>query len=143
MDTRSSIILLAVAAVRLFGQSTVLSGTFFDLDVTDMICVQTSTAGAYVHFRIDVREGGMVYICGYGKKESLLNAKFYLEKHTGGALEKYTLEEDRKENTLHKNRKYRGDECTILTNIPRGEHILTVEHTLEGKYSAISHIVTW
>ena len=82
-------------------------------------------------------------ICAQNHKESLKHALFYLDANvtvTVGGV--YTPTPQR---VLLTQRKYVGEECTVLSDLPPGKHVLgvNVNPAAAGARSIVSHLVMY
>ena len=81
-------------------------------------------------------------LCGFEKKESLKHAVFYLDLYTN--RKSWAFQHN---SSAWRNRRYYDAECTIISGIPYGQHVLTVSTggMSDGiEYPAfISHLITY
>ena len=98
-----------------------------------------------LYLKVNVSNRGIVIICGYSVKESLKNAIFRFDFNVNAdarSLHHYTTSPGA---ALWTNRHYQNDECTILENIPEGNHILIVSANpnVTDAYLSVSHVITF
>jgi hypothetical protein len=104
---------------------------------------ESSTPYAQISFKIDIpRNLSLVMVCGT-ERDCLKHVKFYIETNIASIGSDYFLGEDKWNQTIHTNAKYRGDECFNLWEVSEGKHVLTVINDAEGHTSAITHVVTF
>eukprot|EP01041_Mallomonas_annulata_P010810 gene10810-22557_t len=100
-------------------------------------------ASGELHLRLKVGKDTIVWICGNNQGESLKHAEFFLDTNVSESrMANYTPGVDR---VQWHHKKYVGDECKALHNIPEGVHVMSVitsanktEHV-----SAVTHVITW
>lgn len=117
---------------------------------------QTQAKGSKleISFKVSVpKNNGIIIVCGYSSKESLKHADFYLhvnstildELERNPSLNISQIEIPQEGRVMISARKYHGDECTRLKNIPKGRHLLTV--STDPKHpdhlSSVSHVITF
>ena len=94
-----------------------------------------------ISFVLDVRLNSIALICGYPVKDSLRYAGFYLDQNVNVKPgEKYTPSSSIRS---WNRKKYFNSECTILTGLPIGQHILTVKNLVDGQKSSLSHVICY
>jgi hypothetical protein len=98
-----------------------------------------------LYFKIEVGSQPHVFLCGYMVKEAFKYANFLLDLHVkADRLANYKPSDpDTRVQWQHK--KYIGDECKKLYDIPQGTHVLTVR-VLDNEKShkiGISHVIMW
>ena len=94
-----------------------------------------------ISFVLEVRLNSIALVCGYPVKESLSTAVFYLDQNVSVKLgEKYIPSSNFRPWI---NRKYFNSECTILNDLPKGQHILTVKNSDEKRKSTLSHVISY
>ena len=98
-----------------------------------------------LYLKVNVSNRGIVIICGYLVKESLKNAIFRFDFNINAdthAMHYYTPSP---EAVLWTNRHYHNDECTILEQIPEGNHILIVSANpnVTDAVLTVSHVITF
>lgn len=95
---------------------------------------------ATLHFKIQVNDHNLVRICGYSQKESLKHALFFIDPN----VTEYHPYVPSSRVTLWKKRKYGGDECSLVQDLPRGDHVLTVVCiSTQGTTCSVTHIVMY
>jgi len=95
-----------------------------------------------------------VHICGY-HSESLKHTVFYMDLHAAEDeskdLSNYSFENRNKNESniplvQWTDRRYVGNECTTLYNIPTGKHILGIQRntTIKSDHiNSVVNIITW
>ena len=94
-----------------------------------------------ISFVLDVQFNSIALVCGYPIKESLRYAEFYLDQNISVKYgEKYIPS-----SSVHlwNKSKYFNSECTMLTGLPIGQHMLTVTNMKDGRKSFISHVISY
>jgi hypothetical protein len=109
-------------------------------------CYEARGAKLEIHVRVSVpRDNSFVRVCGYNAKESLKHALFYLDVNATNISPTYEPPVDEAKRLLLTSRKYHGDECTQLSGVPRGTHVLTV--STDPKHpdhvSSFTHVITF
>lgn len=95
-----------------------------------------------MHLKVQVGNKAIVWICG-AVKESLLHAKMYLDSNVpDDKLKGYTPSSNRKEWTK---KKYVGNECKALEELPQGQHVISVstQGAPEKHTTGLSHVIFW
>lgn len=112
-----------------------------------------------IHFKITIGVNNFLWLCGGAHKESLKHILIYLDKdvnitldnkekidadgiNTGKSSYKYTPSANR---VLWLNKKYVGNECKAVTDLPVGNHILSIStnSSQESHMVKLSHIILW
>jgi hypothetical protein len=122
---------------------------------------ESTDPSAVLNLRVQVSAGAPhLRVCAQNHKESLKHGVFYLDQNVsgvagmviggtgtagmagGGAGGVYTASPQR---AVWTKRKYVGDECTLLTELPPGEHVLgvAVNPTAAGARAIVSHLVLY
>jgi len=120
------------------------------------IYYQGHDAGASLHLRVRVSvRSPYLRLCAQGAKESLKHAVFFLDPNvtlglapaaTADPSFRYTPPANKTQRMALTKRKYVGDECTLLTDVPPGDHVLTVMVHPEktGRAStSITHLILY
>jgi hypothetical protein len=87
--------------------------------------------------KIRIREATFIRLCGYNHKNSLKGANFYLDPHFPDPGMDYQPSAKLYKITA---RKYANDECTQLSDLPKGHHVLTIK-TQPGQKVYLTHLV--
>lgn len=96
-----------------------------------------------LHLKIHVGDFDQVLLCGQ-VKESLLHTIIYLDQDIsfdGADGSTYTP----KNPVLWTKKKYLGSECKFITDLPKGDHVLSIEPNKEHEKhkTGISHVISW
>lgn len=92
-----------------------------------------------LHIAVEIKEHDFVWICG-NSKESLAKAIFHVDKNVKiVSNEKYEPSAQRE---LWTKKKYIGQECKEIQELPKGKHVISVSNGGE-KALEVSHVVTW
>lgn len=108
-------------------------------------CYDSHEPDKEIHVLVEVpRDGQTVIVCGYNTKESLKHVLMYFDLNateTGPGYRPPPVEK----RTLVTKRKHRADECTYLTEVPRGRHVLTLRTDPAHPHHAASltHVITF
>lgn len=102
---------------------------------------ELDSVNSSISFVLDVQLNSIALVCGYPVKDSLRYAAFYLDQNVSVKRgEKYTPSGGIR---LWNNKKYFNSECTILTGLPMGRHILTVKNFEDGRKCSVSHVISY
>ena len=96
-----------------------------------------------LHLRIHVGQFNQVLLCGQ-MKESLLHTIIYLDRDVrfdGKDARDYVP----KNPVIWTNKKYFGNECKFITELPSGDHVLSIEPHQDHAHhkTGLSHVITW
>ena len=94
-----------------------------------------------IHLKIEVNHINEIWLCG-NNKESLMHSTIYLDKNVEKRLDDYVPGNDR---ILWEKKKYVGNECKSITDLPYGIHVLSVAtNTSHANHkTSISHLIQW
>ena len=101
---------------------------------------QTTKANATINIKVEIKTSDYIRICGDSAVNSMKNVIFYLIQNTATAPKQNVLPE---KTTQWMHRKYAGDECTLLSGLPKGQHVLSLVCTKEGDTCALTHLVQY
>jgi hypothetical protein len=101
---------------------------------------QAHGANISLHLKIHIGQADYLRVCGYSAKDAMKRALFYLDANISNPAASYTPS-DRVQ--LITTRKYVNDECTVLTSLPRGDHVLTIKTKPDGGSAFFSHLIMY
>ena len=101
---------------------------------------KTSTENATIHVKVTVNEAKYLRVCGYSAKESMKHVRFQLDINATSVDANYAPSSS---SVPWLRRKYAGDECTLLSDLPQGNHVLSLICALEGRMCTFTHLVLY
>ena len=93
-----------------------------------------------MNIKVQVKSVDYLRVCGYSIKDSMKNIIFFLDVNATTAVSRNVLP---LKSIPWKQRKYVGDECTLLSGLPVGQHVLSLVCVNEGETCAFSHLVEY
>ena len=121
--------------------------TYGYLDAKSAMHTNAGRKDGEIHFKISVGEKNPkkdVWVCGDGCGGALLHAEFFLDVNVADEkLVDYVPSPDR---VQWHHKKYLGNECKELLNVPVGNHVLSITTSAAAPpthQSCVSHIITW
>lgn len=85
--------------------------------------IQTNVVNSTLSLRINVTQTNYLRVCGSNMKESMNHVKFFMDFNA--TTDSATYVPTPRIIPWH-TRKYAGDECTLLTGVPPGQHVLSL-----------------
>lgn len=85
--------------------------------------IQTNVVNSTLAIRINVTQTNYLRVCGSNMKDSMNHVKFFLDFNV--TTDSATYVPTPRIIPWH-TRKYAGDECTLLTDVPPGQHVLSL-----------------
>jgi hypothetical protein len=113
------------------------------------VYIQVNGKPAEIHFKVTVGPSQRITVCGVNTKDSLRYAQFFLDVNAKDIGPNYKPSSSRKaivgKDSATLARKYIGDECTSLSKLPEGTHVLTVKANPDflSHASTLTHVITW
>ena len=106
----------------------------------------TGIASGEIHLKITIGSVPYVWVCGL--KESLKHATVYLDVNVKTPLNgNWTLYTPpaAESRVLWDKKKYQGNECKQIHDLPSGVHVLSIGTTKDVPLheTTISHVITW
>ena len=94
-----------------------------------------------IHLKIEINHMNSIWLCG-NNKESLMHSTIYLDKNVENRLTNYVPGNDR---VLWEHKKYVGNECKSITDLPPGIHVLSIatNSSHANHKTSISHVIQW
>ena len=94
-----------------------------------------------LHVQVKGVRQHIIRVCGYSHKESLKHALFYLDPNITNPHRSNYIPSNNQ--YLLTKRKYMQDECTQLTDIPLGDHVLTIRTDSKHPHhtTSFSHLI--
>ena len=93
-----------------------------------------------MHLKVFVNQTNFLRVCGYSAKESMKYVRFMLDINATNIDDKYVPSNN---SIPWLQKKYVGDECTLLTEVPQGNHVLSLICSVSGRMCSFTHLVLY
>lgn len=91
-----------------------------------------------LYLKVNVTDTDYFRVCGSNMKDSMMHVHFFLDFNVTTADKHYLPS---KNQVLWTKRKYVQDECTMLSGVPPGQHVLAL--VCGGEKCAFTHLVSF
>lgn len=102
-----------------------------------LITTQTNVVNSTLTLKINVTQTNYLRVCGSNMKDSMKHIRFYLDLNATSNSATYVPTP----NIIPwHTKKYAGDECTLLSGVPPGQHVLSLVCTAKCFFT---HLVSF